>query len=168
MWITPHSVDSFGKMQIHQIYSSIGSIMSFGLIDRVLTDWYMLEPTLDKNISPYNEWILGSVLRLTPIYFLWGIFTAIIFAVLKNIPFKRTLFIFSGSFAFILILIWIIAWILQIKPSGVWDIPGILLAWSSIIFLPISILIFLFQIPKYFAINKSYNNKVQPTKKTCG
>ncbi|MCW5211667.1 hypothetical protein VU04_02020 [Desulfobulbus sp. TB] len=129
--------------------------MSIGLVDRILTDWYMLGPTLAENISPYNEWILDSVQILTPVYFLWGIFFAIIFAVFKAIPFKIKIFIFSGSFSFFLILLWIIAWVLKIKPSGMWDIPGVLLAWSSIILLPISILIFLFQVAKYFAINKS-------------
>lgn len=65
----PHVMDNsaFGKMELHQRYAAIGKVLTFGLVDCTLTDWYMLGSTLEENIPPYNGVIRRSVLFLTPV-----------------------------------------------------------------------------------------------------
>ena len=70
--ILPHSKEHFGKMELHQIYGTLGRYLSFGLIDRTLVDWYMVGPSMIDNVNYYDNYIKKSVLILTPIYLLWS------------------------------------------------------------------------------------------------
>lgn len=73
----PHRLDSFGKMELHQAFAATGAVLSVGLVDRTLVDWYMLGPTLEVNIPPYDRCVRETVVRLTPVYLLWFVGIAI-------------------------------------------------------------------------------------------
>ena len=75
LWLTPHNFSSsgqvLGKMELHQRFAQAGRIASFGLINRTLTDWYMLGPTEADNIKAYSAIVRTSVVVLTPVFVVW-------------------------------------------------------------------------------------------------
>jgi hypothetical protein len=67
----PHKSDGFGRMNAHQAFAGVGMVLSFGLVDRTLVDWYMLDPTLSEQTDHYDRIVYRSLLVLAPIYLAW-------------------------------------------------------------------------------------------------
>jgi len=71
LYWTPHTETGWGRMELHQVYAHFGRVVSLGMIDRVLTDWYMMAPDLEGNVAHYDKIVLDSVLRLSPAFLAW-------------------------------------------------------------------------------------------------
>ena|SRR5689334_10681980 len=67
----PHKNDGFGRMNAHQAFAGVGMVLSFGLVDRTLADWYALGPTLSEQTEHYDRVVYRSLLVLAPIYLVW-------------------------------------------------------------------------------------------------
>jgi hypothetical protein len=67
----PHRTEGFGRMNAHQAFAGVGRVLSFGLVDRTLVDWYTLGPTLSEQTEHYDRIVDRSLLVLAPVYFLW-------------------------------------------------------------------------------------------------
>jgi hypothetical protein len=84
MFAVPHRGEGFGRMNAHQLYAQIGFVVSFGLLDRTLVDWYIVAPTLEENLPFYNGVVFRSILVLTPFYLLWCVILAFLFGVWRK------------------------------------------------------------------------------------
>jgi len=69
--IYPHEINAFGKMNLHQVYASLGNLLSFGLFDLTLVDWYMESGTKAVVFEQYDKLVSNSIIWLSPIYILW-------------------------------------------------------------------------------------------------
>lgn len=76
MWAVPHRTDGFGRMNMHQLYASVGRLATFGVIDRRLVDWYMAGPDWEANERSYESVVRESVAALTPVFLMWCLFGA--------------------------------------------------------------------------------------------
>jgi hypothetical protein len=85
----PHRADGFGRMNAYQGFAQFGKVLSFGLLDRTLVDWYMLGPTLEENIGPYNQIVGKRILQLTPIFIAWFVAVAAVLNWFKKIRIIR-------------------------------------------------------------------------------
>ena len=71
IFCVPYRFDGFSRLHAYQAFANIGKILSFGLLDRTLVDFYMLGSTIESNAGPYNQIIIRSILHLTPVFLAW-------------------------------------------------------------------------------------------------
>ena len=126
------------------IYVCIGDVITG---DFELVPLHIFHFIDDANLSSYVQQIS---LELLPGYLIAGCILVFIGALLSLLEPARRWMLCSAGILGLFVGVWAIVLILQISPSGYWDIPALCLAWTSMLFIPLSVMTLVIQGIKYF------------------
>ena len=125
------------RVTIFNIYAKIGYVLSLG----ILKFYIICSNALENDLSSYMWY---SSLYLLPFYIIAGIILVSIGRFFYSIDLHKWISVSLISLA-ILIISWLVVFGFGIKPSEQWDIALLCLGWISVIVIPISLTILIFE-----------------------